>query len=268
MSVGVTMTTLAARTIDALRAEHDALAHLVPTFTDDQLSGPSGASEWSVAQVLSHLGSGSEISLASLQAALGQGEAPDDDFNRSVWDRWDSMTPVEQRDGFLQHDRTLVEALEALSPEQQASLEVPLAFLPAPLSVAGYGGIRLNEVAHHSWDVRVAADTDSGLLDSSTTVLLEHLSGELGFFLGFLGKADRVDDRVVLAVGETGHGIVIDDSVSLESATDEATATFEGPTEAALRLISGRLKPTYTPAGVSVTGNISLDQLREVFPGF
>jgi len=178
------------------------------------------------------------------------------------------MEPAQQRDGFLEHNRTLVEALEALTPEQQSSLEIPLGFLPAPLSVAGFGGLRLNEVAHHSWDVRVAADTGAGLLDSSTPALLEHLSGDLGFFLGFLGKADRVDDRVVLAVGETGKSIVVDDGVSLGSAEDAATATFDGPTEAALRLISGRLKPTYTPASVSVTGNTTLDQLREVFPGF
>jgi len=115
------MTTLAARTIDALRAEHDVLSELVLTLTEEQLSGRSGASEWSVAQVLSHLGSGAEISLASLHAALGRAKAPDDDFNRAVWDRWDSMTPTEQRDGFLEHNRALVEAVEALTPEQQGS---------------------------------------------------------------------------------------------------------------------------------------------------
>jgi len=262
------MSTLATRTIDALRTEHDTLAALVTTLADDQLSGPSGASEWSVAQVLSHLGSGSEISLAGLRAAVGEGETPGDDFNRSVWDRWDAMSPTEQAEGFLRHDEALVAALEALTPEQRSSLEVPIGFLPAPLSVAGFGGMRLNEVAHHSWDVRVAGESDAGLLDSSTPVLLDHLSGDLGFLLGFLGKADRVSDRVVLAVGDTGRSIVVDDGVAVGSAAEDATATFDGPTEAALRLISGRLKPAYTPADVAVTGNVTLDQLREVFPGF
>ena len=91
------MTSLAVRTIDALRTEHDGLTALAANLSDDRLSGPSGASEWSVAQVLSHLGSGSEISLASLKAALGEGEAPDDDFNRSVWARWDAMSPTDQQ---------------------------------------------------------------------------------------------------------------------------------------------------------------------------
>ena len=76
------MSTLAASTIAALRHEHDTLEAFVSALSSDQLSGPSGASEWSVAQVLSHLGSGSEISLATLRSALGEGDAPDDDFNR------------------------------------------------------------------------------------------------------------------------------------------------------------------------------------------
>jgi hypothetical protein len=35
-----------------------------------------------------------------------------------------------------------------------------------------------------------------------------------------------------------------------------------------VRLIYGRLGPGHTPAGVEVTGNITLDDLRAVFPGF
>ncbi|MFL6157390.1 MAG: maleylpyruvate isomerase family mycothiol-dependent enzyme [Marmoricola sp.] len=261
------MSTLAVRTIDALRHEHDVLSDLVPAFTDEQLTGPSGASEWTVAQVLSHLGSGSEISLASLTAALGDGAAPDDDFNRSVWDRWDAMAPADQRAGFLEHNGVLVAALEALTPEHHATLQVPLGFLPAPLSVAGYAGLRLNEVAHHSWDVRVAVDDGAGLLGTSTDALLDHVSGDLGFLLGFIGKADQVDERVVLDIG-AGYRVVVDETVGFGSATDEPTATFSGAPEAALRLVFGRLGPAYTPADVAVTGNVSLDELRAVFPGF
>lgn len=262
------MTTLAARTIDALRREHDGLAALVPTLTDDQLSGPSGAGEWSVAQVLSHLGSASVIGLTNLRAALGEGEAPDDEFNRATWARWDAMAPAEQRAGFLEHDGALVAALEALTADQHASLPIPVSFLPMPLSVAGVTGLRLGEVTHHSWDVRVAVDPEAGLLESSVLVLPDHLSAELGFLIGFTGKADRVDRRVVLGLGDTGYSIVIGDQVSLASAGEEPTATFAGPTEAALRLMSGRLRPAYTPASVSVTGNVTLDELREVFPGY
>ena len=51
------MTSLSDRTIAALRTEHDQLAALVPTLTDDQLASLSGSAAWPVSQVLSHLGS-------------------------------------------------------------------------------------------------------------------------------------------------------------------------------------------------------------------
>jgi uncharacterized protein (TIGR03083 family) len=262
------MTTLASRTIDALRHEHDDLSALVSTFDDDQLGRRSGASEWSVAQVLSHLGSSSEINLVGLLVALGEREAPDDGFNQTVWDRWNAMGPADQRDGFLQHNLALVSAFEALTPEQHASLEVPVAFLPAPIDVATYSGMRLAEVTHHGWDVRVAVDPGARLLDRSTVVLAEHLTTGLGFLLGFIGKADRIHVPVVLALGDSGYSIAVTETVSLASSGDEPTATFSGPLESALRLITGRLAPSHTPAEVRVSGNVTLDELRAVFPGF
>ena len=66
-----------------------------------------------------------------------------------------------------------------------------------------------------------------------------------------------------------GHELAIDESVRVVTGAAEGeTATFTGPLESLVRLLSGRLKPEYTPAGVDVTGNVTLDQLREVFPGY
>jgi uncharacterized protein (TIGR03083 family) len=262
------MTSLASRTIDALRQEHDDLAVVASAFTPEQLTGPSGASEWSAAQVLSHLGSGSEIGLASLRAALGDGLAPDDGFNQSVWDRWDVMTPVEQRAGFLASSLAFVEAFESLTADQRDNVKIPVSYLPAPISVATSAGLRLGEAAHHGWDARVAADRQATLLDSSIAVLLEHLSAELGFMLTFTGKADQVDGDVVVALGDSGYSISITDTVALAAVGDEPSARFSGPLEAAMRLITGRLRPEFTPPDVAVTGNVTLDDLRRVFPGF
>lgn len=55
------MTDLADRTIAALRAHHDELAAVVAGLSDEQLTAPSGSADWKVADVLSHLGSGAEI---------------------------------------------------------------------------------------------------------------------------------------------------------------------------------------------------------------
>jgi hypothetical protein len=56
--------------------------------------------------------------------------------------------------------------------------------------------------------------------------------------------------------------------VSLEAGAEDTTATFEGPLEAGIRLLAGRLTPEHTPSGVAVTGNITLDELRTAFPGY
>jgi uncharacterized protein (TIGR03083 family) len=261
------MPSLAHRTITDLRTLHDELAALVETLTEAQLAGPSGASEWTVAQVLSHLGSGSEIALATYQAALTGTPEPGSEFNQGVWDRWNAMDPRDQATGFLEHDAKLVEAVEALTPEQRESLQIKLGFLPSALGVATFAGMRLNEVALHSWDVRVALDPKAALSEESADVLVEQFSGELGFLLGFLGKADALAEPAVVDVH--GHGLVVSSSVSLSSAADDqATADFAGPLEAFVRLIGGRLTPAHTPADVSVSGNVGLDDLRRVFPGF
>jgi uncharacterized protein (TIGR03083 family) len=263
------MPSLAHRTIADLRTLHDELAALVPTLTEAQLAGPSGASEWTVAQVLSHLGSGSEISLATYRAALTGAAGPGSEFNQGVWDRWNAMDPRDQAAGFVEHDAKLVETIEALTPEQRENLKIDVGFAPTALTVSTHAGMRLNELALHSWDVRVALDLGAALSEQSAEVLVEQFSDGMGFLLGWLGKAEALAEPAV--VGVSGHKLVVSTTVSLSSAGDDgqaATADFAGPLEAFVRLIGGRLAPAHTPAEVGVSGNVGLDDLRRVFPGF
>ncbi|GAA3683786.1 hypothetical protein GCM10022224_055470 [Nonomuraea antimicrobica] len=75
-----------------LRTEHDRLSGLAPTFSEDDLARPSGAAEWDISQVLSHLGSGTEIRRATPPAALGQGSKPERDDMEAIWATWNGMT--------------------------------------------------------------------------------------------------------------------------------------------------------------------------------
>ncbi|CUR57854.1 conserved hypothetical protein [metagenome] len=261
------MTSLADRTIVSLRTVHDDLAALVPSLTEEQLHAPSGASDWSVAQVLSHLGSGAVIGLAGYRAALDGSDAPGQDFNTGVWDRWNAMAPAEQATAFLAADEELVAAVEALTPEQRESTQVKLGFLPAPLPMASVLGMRLNEAALHAWDAKVGLEPSAAVDAGAAEVVLEHFSGALGFLLGFTGKADALAGSAVVGLDGTDLSIVIGDSVSLATGV-APTATFEGAPEAAVRLLGGRLAPAYTPEGLSVTGDVTLDELRTVFPGY
>jgi uncharacterized protein (TIGR03083 family) len=263
-----TLVPLVDRVIGALRSEYDTLSAAVAEIPEDRLSSPSAATRWSLAHVLSHLGSGSEIGRAELLAALGRGDAPGDGFNQTVWDRWDALSPTEQRDGYVESAGALVAELEALDTEQRESLQIAVGFMPVPLPLVAWAGMRLGEFVLHGWDVRVALHPGAELSEEAAAVQAELLAGPTSFMLNFVGKADRVPQPVALDIVGTGYGMAIGNQVALLRAPDAPTATFAGPLEAAVRLIAGRLRPEYTPEGLQVTGNVTLDQLRDVFPGY
>jgi uncharacterized protein (TIGR03083 family) len=257
------MTTLAERTIAALRAEYDELAKIASTLSPEQLTGPSGADEWTVAQVFSHLGSGAEITLAGFRASTGAGDTPGPDFNQGVWDRWNAMSPQDQLSGWLAGDAELIAAFEALTPEQHETLKLKT-FLPDPVPVPLFAGLRLNETVLHGWDIRVAVDPAAGLAPAAAELLAEHYAGDLSFLLGFIGKLDALTAPAVVAIDGTPYTLVLDGQARVTDVATEPTATFTGPLESAVRLVAGRL----AGAGSAVTGNVSLDDLRRVFPGY
>lgn len=257
------MTALVDRVIASLRDHHDLLVTLIPNLGDDQLAGPSGSSEWTIAQVLSHLGSGAEIGRAPIARAAGEEVTPED--NQTIWARWDAASPVDQASGYVEHDTAYLETVEGLTPEQRGSLMIDLGFLPEPVPLVVALSMRLNEVALHTWDVRVGLDPAAEVDDDSADLLHELYAGPLGFLLGFSAKPDQVGEPVRLAV--PGGGIEITDAVTVGDRPADPTATLDGPRGAVPRLLSGRLTPEHSE-GVTVEGNVSLDDLRRVFPGY
>jgi uncharacterized protein (TIGR03083 family) len=256
--------TLTDRTIAELRRTHDHLAEVAARLTDEQLTGPSGASEWTVADVLSHLGSGSEINRYTLQRALGEtSETPSND---EVWDRWNALPPADQASAFVSSSEALVALLEGLSPEQRLGTMVDLGFLPQPVPLATVLGMRVNEAALHGWDVDVALDPAARLTDEAAELVLDHFASTMTFMLGFVGKPEGLPSTR-LAIGD--HTLVVsEDGIRVAEGVTDPSATFEGPVESAVRLLSGRLGPQHTPSGAAVTGNVTLDELRTAFPGY
>ncbi len=256
--------------IAALRSGYDTLAELVTKLGDDDLAGPSGAAEWDVSQVLSHLGSGAEIGQATLQAALDGNPNPGSDFNHGVWDRWNAMSGRERADGFQRANESLIGLFESLDAGTRESLRVDLGFLPAPVDVATAARMRLSEFALHSWDVRVAVDPAATIAPEAVGSLLQG-SPDL---LGWLGKTEPLNGAHAVLAVTTSHP----DSVFTLHLTDGVRMTFDVPeqpdgtltlpAEAWLRLAAGRLSPQHTPAGVATTGPVDLDLLRRIFPGY
>ena len=140
--------------VAALRTAHDRLAAFVDAGSAGDLAHPSMCSEWSVAQVLSHLGSGAEIFFAVVT------ETPVD--NQEVWARWNAKHAADMAASFVPADEKLVAWFEALSPDELTTRQIQLPFLPAPISAVDSAGFRLSEVALHSWDVFASFDDLGG----------------------------------------------------------------------------------------------------------
>ncbi len=255
--------------IEALRTGHDRLVSLVSSLTPEQLTGPSAASEWTVAEVLSHLGSGAEINAAVLQTAASGDAGAGGVQTQVIWDRWNAMEPARQAEQVVFANQDLVRRLEGLDAAARADLRIDVGWLPEPVDVATFAGLRLNEFALHSWDVRSALDPTAILAPEAVAILLS-ASAPL---IGFIGKAEALAHRPVTVAIETTEpdrrlGLSIADRVTLTDAPASPDATASMPAESWLRLTSGRLPPDRTRAEVTVSGSVTLDDLRRVFPGF
>jgi uncharacterized protein (TIGR03083 family) len=256
--------------IAALRTGHDSLASLVTGLTDADLAGPSGAAEWDVSQVLSHLGSGAEISRAGLEAAIQGKPNPGSDSWRAIWDRWDAMSRRERADGFIRANEAVTELYESLDAAARADLRVDVGFLPAPVDVATAARFRLSEFALHSWDVRVGFEEHATLAADATAVL----APAAGDMAAWTGKPERLAGRqAVIEVTTTEPALTralhLGDQISVGSDVPaEPDGTLSLPAEAWVRLIAGRLAPEHTPPAATTTGAADLDLLRQVFPGF
>ncbi len=251
--------------IKAFRRSHDETAHQVAGFGPDQLRAGSGAAEWTVAQVLSHLGSSSEIALDTLTARAANREG-----NQAVWDRWNAMAPAQQAAGFVASEERLVEALEALTDEELTGLRLDLGFLPWPVDIGMFTEMRLSEVTLHRWDVDVAFDPQAGL----APYLVPFVLGRLPMFAGFSSKPIGKTGLVAIQTSDPARSYLLelrDDGCSLTELGAPAAGAGTAarmPAEAFIRLTAGRLAPEHTPDGVTVDGPLSLDDLRKVFPGY
>jgi uncharacterized protein (TIGR03083 family) len=258
--------------IAALRSSHERLASLVRPLTAEQLREPSYCSDWTIAQVLSHLGSSAEIGLMTIPVALGEAEPLGGEAFRPVWDSWNAKSPDEQAADCLIADERQVVTLEQLSDADLARIRLP--FIGLELDAAGLIRLRLGEHALHTWDVAVSADPAATVAPDAVALLVDTVPE---FIAPRLGKpqGEEFRNRIITTSPDRDYLLTVTETVSMtgwpwqeqEAAAELGLPELRMPAEALLRLAYGRLDPEHTPADVAADP-ADLDRLRKVFPGF
>ncbi len=249
---------------DALAAGQRALAAAAESLTHEQLVAPSYCSDWNIAQVLSHLGSAAESFGLSLEAGLAHADPPDPGAAAPIWERWNAMTPEDQRRESIVTSAAFLQRVDAIPPAELASFHMQL--FGMDVDAARLIGMRLAESAIHTWDIVVMHDPSAVLPADAVDDMVDHLS-DLAKWSGKTGGGP-LEVEIVTTDPIRFFRLSVGDAVSLAPSTsDHATATLRMPSEALVRLVYGRLDPDHTPAAVEAEG-VDLDAVRAVFPGF
>src|SRR5215472_13950506 len=223
--------------IAALRRSHDRLLGLVGPLTPDQLRAQSYCKDWSIAQVLSHLGSGAEIAVMGLPGALGRAEPVSREAFPAVWDRWNAMSPDDQAAAALIADAQHIGMLEQLSDEELASIS--FSFFGLKLDAVGLVRLRLGEHAVHTWDVAVALDPAAVVAPDAVHLLIDNVPA---FAAPRLGKpqGETFRARVKVSDPDRDYLLIVADAVSMAdwpaAGLADAHAEIALPAEALLRL--------------------------------
>lgn len=257
-----TQTSLAALTGSSQR-----LRELVEALPVDELSRPSFAADWSIAQVLSHLGSAAEICTTLVERALvGDTSGPQHSQVEPVWRRWDAMSAAEQRAEWYLADSRHLQVLRSITDEQAASLQVP--YFSGPLRLADYTGYRLSEQAVHGWDVAVALDPAAVIREPELGLLWERIDVVASRFLDGASLQRLRPQAVDVQLSDTAqhYSLQLDAEVHLLPAGGpSATGQVYGSADAVLRLVYGRVRPSDR---IEVTGSVTRDDLIALFPGY
>lgn len=267
----------AAELIKELRASHERVAGLVARLGAEELRRPSYDDEWAVSQLLSHLGSGAEITLRRMEAAIsGSPQLEQDDF-RAIWDRWDSLEPLPVAAAMVEANEACVRRFETLDAATLRDLRLPF-FGGGEIDVRGSVAMRLNEHALHAWDAAVAFDPAATIAPGSVEPLLWNLIDQEWIVArsadaeAIAELAAKLGDRPLpLRTTDPEWWLALDlaggqPHLRRVDAGGEPRVTI--PAEAFVRMVYGRLDPLHTPARIEVAEPLTIEELRSAFKGY
>jgi uncharacterized protein (TIGR03083 family) len=244
-----------------LRASVEHLRHVIDDIEAFDPDGAAYPTEWTIADTMSHIGSGATIMKQNLENAVA-GREGDPGFNQSVWDEWNAKSPTDQVNDALVADEKLLLSLEALSESEKSAFHFSMG--PFDLDFDGFVGLRLNEQAVHTWDVEVAVNPSATLSDEVAGAIIDNLQ----LIIRFAGKArGEVKEMSVRTTNPARDFMLVfaDDAISMGDSAHSGDVDLELPAEAFVRLVYGRLDADNAPAGIN---QLHLEDLRKAFPGF
>lgn len=247
--------------LDVLRDSVRELRAFVESLSPTELSASAYPADWSVADVLSHLGSGAEIFTNSIDAALGAAEVPP----QPIWDAWNAKEPDTKAADCVRADQALVARLDALTDDERAGFKYRMG--PLDLDLAAFIRLRINEHTLHRWDVAVVRDAQAALSSAAVPMVLESVPMIAGWAGRPPASGARADYRVHTSEPDAHFTFTIapgEVRLTPETATSEPV-DIELPAEALIRLVYGRLDVAHTPP-FGGDGAI-LDEMCAVFPG-
>jgi uncharacterized protein (TIGR03083 family) len=250
--------------LEVLRASHERLSAAFAELGDERTTLQSYDDDWSLAQVASHLGSGTEIFRHYLDAGAKGEPPPGGEINQPIWDAWNAKSPTDQVHDSLEVNASFLDAVDALSDAERESWQLEV--FGTQQDLASFLRMRLSEHTLHTWDVTVALDPASTLPEDGAALVAD----SIGMVVGWAGKPSDEPASVEVRTTSPERAYHLDlgpSGASLSPSLDDTSAAqLSLPTEAFVRLVYGRLDPDHTPAAVTATG-VDLDALRKVFPG-
>jgi uncharacterized protein (TIGR03083 family) len=248
--------------LDALRISVERLRHIVDPLDDQAILRSAYPTDWTIAHVMSHLGSSAVIFQRRLEDGI-DGSTTAEDFAPQTWDEWNAKGPRAQVNDGLAADASLLQAIEGLSTDQRSALKFALG--PMTFDFDGLVGLRLNEHAFHTWDIDVALDEEATLPVAIATFVVDSLE-----LVGrFTAKATTGDPTTItVRTREPERHFTLElttEGATLAPSTTTGSADIELPAEAFARLLYGRLDPDHTPPLVGDPAVI--DRIRATYPG-
>jgi uncharacterized protein (TIGR03083 family) len=248
---------------NALEALELSIIHLrsvAESLNESQYVESAHPTEWTIADVMSHIGSAAVIFKRGIDDSLEGRETPSQ-FNQSVWDVWNAKTPHAQVTDALDADKALLTRLLDMNPEERGRYSLNLG--PMSFDFDRAVRLRLGEHVLHTWDIEEAFDKKATLQSEAVPLLIDNLD----LIMRFGAKATehehtlhiRTSDPVrEFALGQSAEGVAFNEVEGVEE------FHLELPAESFVRLAYGRLDAEHTPEGID---SVHLDELRRVFPG-